>query len=366
MLARVAVLLSAYTTCCCPSFSFTKILLMSQELASWTMPWTSIHPFYGWFIIYSLFKVNLHSSAVFWSILWGSIFPDLPHHLFFLYHIFVCDNVYLTNFGCNQAVMTNAASWAHSLPLALIITIISYLMYYRAYHQSKHRLKPHPKIMDPLHVSAVHSEKEERNDDLTQYDIVHKMDQNEKKQAPIQMDESAQLLGKDSTYYVVDNPNIEILSVKTYDSKNSIGPRERSRRYTSFVSTHGGWLTCKNCWCDAHGFWLMMTYFFMSTFMHSTMDFVMHHSTAHSEFLPFTWWIWRSPISYFEEEYYGYIVGPIVCGIAVPLSVWIFDYKRMEWELHSKLVYYIWIVVFIAVNAWFCYEIVYLISNTPN
>lgn len=52
-------------------------------------------------------------------------------------------------------------------------------------------------------------------------------------------------------------------------------------------------------------------YFFGSWFLHAAADFFTHHSDAHAQLLPFTDWVFRSPISYWETLYHGTVTGAI-------------------------------------------------------
>lgn len=62
-------------------------------------------------------------------------------------------------------------------------------------------------------------------------------------------------------------------------------------------------------------------FFFGSWFLHAVADFVVHHTDAHSQFLPFSDWIFRSPISYWEATYHGVAVGTIEIVGALSLLV---------------------------------------------
>ena len=190
------------------------------------MPWTWIHPLFGWFVIHYWFKANLHSSAVFWSILWGSILPDLPKHLFIVWHYFICDDVYLTNWGCNRNFILNSENWTHSLPLAMLFTIISYLIYCKVSNRtinetlcpwSQSKRASTPKQTMPADIN------------------LHKIEENSDKNKRKNQDEDSKLLQKEIIYDASPqflSPQIEIVSIKTYSSISSI--KNNYRRYSSF------------------------------------------------------------------------------------------------------------------------------------
>jgi len=69
-----------------------------------------------------------------------------------------------------------------------------------------------------------------------------------------------------------------------------------------------------------------------SAVAHAAVDFVTHHSDARQQFWPFTDWVFRSPISYWDPSYFGNIMGPIEALLVVVLAAYIvFQLKRL-WE----------------------------------
>ena len=281
-----------------------------------TMPWTQIHPFYGCFIIHYCFGGNLHSSAVFWVIFWGSSFPDLPRKLYLFGHLF------LKNLEYNYLW----ADWAHSFPISLFMTIVSYIIYCHISNKS---------MKESICLCL--------GNNISQKQTMHPHLNTNK-----QLNEQTNLLK--------DNKDIEIVSVTTYSTIESM--KHIDHRQNSFEYKYGSSLSCRNCWCDCRSFWKLCAYFFLSVFLHCCLDFPFHHSNAHSQFLPFSMYIFRSPLSYYEYEYYGYIVGPILCGITIILSIWIYVHKREDWKTDSKYYHLFWILVLVINDSWCLYEIV--------
>lgn len=63
-------------------------------------------------------------------------------------------------------------------------------------------------------------------------------------------------------------------------------------------------------------------FFAGSWLLHIVLDFFLHHTDAHAQLLPFSQWMFRSPISYWETAYYGKYVGTIeLVGTLVLLYV---------------------------------------------
>lgn len=55
--------------------------------------------------------------------------------------------------------------------------------------------------------------------------------------------------------------------------------------------------------------------------LHLLADFLLHHDDARRMFWPFTNWIFRSPVSYWDRRYYGQIVGPVEILLSLLLCV---------------------------------------------
>lgn len=51
--------------------------------------------------------------------------------------------------------------------------------------------------------------------------------------------------------------------------------------------------------------------------LHLFLDFPLHHDDARMHFWPVTTWVFESPVSYWDNNHYGQIVGPIEVGAVV-------------------------------------------------
>ncbi len=51
--------------------------------------------------------------------------------------------------------------------------------------------------------------------------------------------------------------------------------------------------------------------------LHLILDFPLHHDDARMHFWPLTTWVFESPVSYWDGNHYGNIVGPIEIGAAL-------------------------------------------------
>ena len=57
---------------------------------------------------------------------------------------------------------------------------------------------------------------------------------------------------------------------------------------------------------------------------HSLVDFMVHASDAHMEFLPFSTWRFHSPFSYWERDHYGRIVSLIETALGGAMVIYLF------------------------------------------
>ena len=67
--------------------------------------------------------------------------------------------------------------------------------------------------------------------------------------------------------------------------------------------------------------YLILTAFAGAGFLHAATDFVTHHDDARRQFWPVSDWVFRSPVSYWDPNYYGGIIGVFEVGLAGALTV---------------------------------------------
>jgi hypothetical protein len=61
--------------------------------------------------------------------------------------------------------------------------------------------------------------------------------------------------------------------------------------------------------------------FALSSLIHVTTDFLLHHDDARSQLLPLSDWVFRSPFSYWDPDYYGQVFAIFEIGLAITLFV---------------------------------------------
>ncbi|MEM0978417.1 MAG: cobalamin biosynthesis protein CobQ [Pseudomonadota bacterium] len=63
-------------------------------------------------------------------------------------------------------------------------------------------------------------------------------------------------------------------------------------------------------------------------FLHIALDFPLHHDDGRAHFWPVSDWIFESPVSYWDPNAYGNIVGPIEAILVVAVCVWMWSKYR--------------------------------------
>ena len=58
-----------------------------------------------------------------------------------------------------------------------------------------------------------------------------------------------------------------------------------------------------------------------SGLLHAVVDFLVHHDDARRQIWPLSDWVYRSPISYWDPQHYGYIAAPLEMAVCLALSV---------------------------------------------
>jgi hypothetical protein len=58
-----------------------------------------------------------------------------------------------------------------------------------------------------------------------------------------------------------------------------------------------------------------------SGLLHAGIDFLVHHDDARRQLWPLSTWVFRSPVSYWDPQHYGYIAAPVEFLTCLALSV---------------------------------------------
>lgn len=69
-----------------------------------------------------------------------------------------------------------------------------------------------------------------------------------------------------------------------------------------------------------------------SGLIHAAVDFFTHHSDARRQLGPFTDWVFRSPISYWDSRFWGNVVAPIEALIVIILTVLLVRRMDRWWQ----------------------------------
>jgi len=66
---------------------------------------------------------------------------------------------------------------------------------------------------------------------------------------------------------------------------------------------------------------LIVIVFTSSALLHVGVDFLLHHDDARAQWMPFSDWVFRSPVSYWDPRYYGRIFMGFEIGLGLTLAV---------------------------------------------
>lgn len=55
--------------------------------------------------------------------------------------------------------------------------------------------------------------------------------------------------------------------------------------------------------------------------LHILLDFPLHHDDGRAHFWPMTTWIFESPVSYWDADHFGHVVGPLEVALALGCCV---------------------------------------------
>jgi membrane-bound metal-dependent hydrolase YbcI (DUF457 family) len=85
----------------------------------------------------------------------------------------------------------------------------------------------------------------------------------------------------------------------------------------------------------ALGHWrrhLILTAFAGAGLLHAATDFVTHHDDARRQFWPVSDWVFRSPVSYWDPNYYGGIIGVVELGLVLFATAFLCWRHRKLWQ----------------------------------
>lgn len=272
-----------------------------------TMPSTNFHPMLNMYILSKVCKINLRSPAMFYCILWGSMVPDFSLFVFFFYYILIgtdsneiWSDLYFTKSG-----WITVKNYLHSIPVALFLSLFFFILD----HSIRDRANRNPKNSE--------------------------IDSNGK--AMESSDVEIGNLGK--------TPNLA--------AESSASPLTKVDVHDDDNWTHD--INCRNCWCNTALYVVpLAAYWFLSMFLHSIADFLLHHDDAHSSLVPFTNWKFQSPVSYYDTRHYGYFWVAFELGFSLYFMYWILKIKGDDWkDSKYKWLFILWIIIFVVNVIWF-------------
>jgi hypothetical protein len=69
-----------------------------------------------------------------------------------------------------------------------------------------------------------------------------------------------------------------------------------------------------------------------SGLLHAVADFATHHDDARRQFWPLSDWVFRSPVSYWDQRFYGDVFAVFEVGLVVLLALFLFWQFRRAWQ----------------------------------
>eukprot|EP01084_Bolivina_argentea_P188114 323912_1 len=298
------------------------------------MPETNDHPFIGWIIFHFIFKANLHSSAVWWTIFIGSITPDLSMLLFYITMKIkgqsfeqIFDNDYY-----NNKFWSNTFNYSHSIPITLFLSIIFYIIYYAISSRNQNiywnNTKSQNNFKKKLNINTVELQ---MRGSIMSSDMAN-MDINE---ISITYDEDEYDKNISNNLYITSMQTKALSDSKSRlirDISNSTDSSDYNNGNNKRIHSN---INCRNCIFDIQSICILLSYFFMSMCIHSICDFPLHNNDAHAQLVPFSNYIFHSPISYWDYNHYAYIVSPIISLFVICVSIWMYKYKKNDWIIQS-------------------------------
>eukprot|EP01084_Bolivina_argentea_P125065 221616_1 len=189
------------------------------------MPSTAIHCMINLYFLSKFCKANLKWSSTFYTILFGSSFPDFNMWIMVAYYI-------TKGYTDKESVMAHKSSgwnsandYCHSIPIALFASCIAVVVYRLIY--SEHFV--------PLCIQS-------RSKDQTQNNLIN-------------------------------NTNI-VTAIELTDT--SINNAYDDKPIVMDIDQNIFGSNCRNCWCDGCYFSLNIAYFFVCILSHCVLDFCLH------------------------------------------------------------------------------------------
>jgi len=93
---------------------------------------------------------------------------------------------------------------------------------------------------------------------------------------------------------------------------------------------------------------------FLSMLLHVALDFPLHHDDAHRHFFPLLGWRFESPLSYWDPNHYGNIVGGLEIALVLSCTILVFLFggtRFSQWVTGMTIITYAAFYIFV-VRMW--------------
>lgn len=95
--------------------------------------------------------------------------------------------------------------------------------------------------------------------------------------------------------------------------------------------------------------WRLLLLLFASMLLHCLGDLPLHHDDAHRHFFPFLEWTFASPVSYWDPNYHGKLVGPLEILLVSVASAYLWRQAPLRPWVVSLLAIYLAYQAYVAI-----------------
>ena len=287
------------------------------------MPSTNFHAIINLWIISKVFGANIKSTAVFYTIIWGSMFPDFSMLIFILYFAFsgadfetIFGDLYYTSL--NWIALKN---YFHSIPLSLFGFIVFYAI--DKFLISRKNKKQQQETTDDNINNTTDDVEIARMNKILSTSIASTPDDVE-------------------TDDIKHDNNMDDIKDDDNDIERDIVDMDNDEDIINATCIGGG----APCWFNKNYWWILCSYWCLSMCIHSIFDFLLHNDDAHSNWVPLTQWKFYSPISYWDPNHYGYIWPFFELGFSLYWAYWICSIKKNQWKQSCRQwIWKLWIII---------------------
>lgn len=260
----------------------------------------------------------------------------------------------------NNKFWDTTFNYSHSIPVTFFLSIASYIIYYALFSRNQN-INWH-KSRSELRKRLNEQQKEDLNINTVELNSFNPMRESIMSTNLGDVNEISITYDEDDDDD--DERNIENNLYIMQSKPSSLSSKEKNRNRNKSNNNNiddmdkrvSSQTNCRNCWCNLQSFFILLSYFSMAMCIHCICDFPLHNDDAHAQFVPFTDYVFHSPLSYWDYNHYGYIVSPIISLFVMISSIWIYKHKKDDWKnqmtftIRGKQIHVLLIIMVIALS----------------